>query len=123
MTYTLEVQHRPAWRSFWYAWLLCWLVVPLAYIVYKRYSVLLTVKDDEVAFEDGFFSKSSTEVKIRDIKSIEVHQTRLDRLLGVGTLKLATAGTAGWEISVGYLLNPHAIREDIQRRRGDENPS
>ena len=120
MTYTLEVQHRPAWRSFWYAWLLCWLVVPLAYIVYKRYSVLLTVKDDEVAFEDGFFSKSSTEVKIRDIKSIEVHQTLLDRLLGVGTLKLATAG---WEISVGYLLNPHAIREDIQRRRGDENPS
>ena len=123
MTYTLEVQHRPAWRRFWYAWLLSWQVVPLAYIVYKRYSVLLTVKDDEVAFEDGFFSKSSTEVKIRDIKSIEVHQTLLDRLLGVGTLKLATAGTAGWEISVGYLLNPHAIREDIQRRRGDENPS
>ena len=123
MAHSLDVEHRPAWRSFWYAWLFCWLIVPLGYVAYKRYSTLLTVKDDEVSFEDGFFSKSSTEIKIRDIKTIEVHQTLIDRLLGVGELRLATAGTAGWEIVVKHLLDPQAIREDIQRRRGDANPS
>ncbi|HQH79380.1 MAG TPA: PH domain-containing protein, partial [Synergistaceae bacterium] len=71
----------------------------------------------------GFFSKSSTEIKIRDIKTIEVHQTLIDRLLGVGEIRLATAGTAGWEVVVKHLLDPQGIREDIQRRRGDENPS
>jgi len=52
-----------------------------------------------------------------------VHQTLIDRLLGVGEIRLATAGTAGWEVVVKHLLDPQGIREDIQRRRGDENPS
>lgn len=112
------VRFRPAWRNYWYLWPLFFLGVPWLYALYRRYDLLLEVTEDEVHLERGVFSRSATEIRLRDIKSVEVFQTLMQRLLGVGRIRLATAGTEGWEIEAEGLLDPEGIRELIQRRGG-----
>ncbi len=38
--------YRPAWRSFYWYWLFCWLVFPVFIMLWKKYSYALILKPD-----------------------------------------------------------------------------
>ena len=129
---------RPSWKYSWHLFLLCVLILPLAwykpglwwlwivifgllpigYAFIIRQSTLLTIKSDELTLETGLLSRNSTEVKIRDIKTIDVQQSLVHRMLDIGRVRVATAGTEGWEIVVEGVEAPNDIRNMIQKLQG-----
>jgi uncharacterized membrane protein YdbT with pleckstrin-like domain len=108
---------RPSWwRFFWY---LCffWLVVPLIVAWCRRASVVLRVYPGRVTLERGLLSKSYRELIVRDIRSVEIDQSLLARLVGIGDLIISTAATVDADEEIAGIPNPKAVRDLILAQR------
>ena len=77
------------------------------------------VSGERVEMEWGIVGRSSKEVRIVDIRSMDVHEKGLLGLLGVGTLDFSSSGTDGVEVQFRHVRRPHRIKElvrQLQRR-------
>ena len=81
--------------------------------LFERLGMVLSVYQDRVVLERGFFSRRYTTVMIRDIRSIDVKQGFMERLMGVGDVLIGTTGTSGYEILAEGLDNPRQVSELI----------
>ncbi|MGD1069362.1 MAG: PH domain-containing protein [Bryobacteraceae bacterium] len=78
----------------------------------KRRLVTLRFHDDHLTLETGFFSRTRRTVDMAKIQDVTVQQTLGQRLLGVGDLRLETAGESG-SISIANLDRPRQIADAI----------
>ncbi len=89
-----------------------------ANILMKRASEKLTLRDNEhekeIAYETGFANTRSVEIELGNIKHIEVEQNVLQKLLGIGDMKIASSGTSENEIHIRNIPNPYVVRNEIQ---------
>lgn len=88
------------------------LIILLAWYMLSKASKL-EVTDSEILYEEGLLSKERSEVNISSIRSIKVKQSFINRIFGVGSVELYTAGDAP-EISVSGLPNPNKVRELVK---------
>ncbi len=65
----------------------------------------------------GLLSKSTDEVMLDHIRNFRVDQTFLQRLLGIGSVGIASSGQEGIEVEMEDLPNPHRIREIVDLYR------
>jgi len=77
----------------------------------------LTVTTDRTRLRKGILSKSITEVWHQDVRNVQLNQTFPQRLLGVGSLGISSAGQAGLEISVAGIPDPEQVKDLIDQRR------
>jgi membrane protein YdbS with pleckstrin-like domain len=83
--------------------------------IYSYYAVKLCFDDDGVVLKKGIIALNQVQIRYGDIKTIGVQQSILDRLLGIGTLHLDSAGTNGTvDIIFDNLVNPVDMRHRIQ---------
>jgi uncharacterized membrane protein YdbT with pleckstrin-like domain len=131
---------RPAWRSFYWHMagiVLCFAAVVLGVIAsvywkeitgasliaaacigvhmaFKRFSVMLVVKPEEISLEQGFIGRHSVEISTPNIRTIEVRQSVMQRILDVGNILVGSAATKDYEICVENMPKPYALRDMIQ---------
>ncbi|MBC8012828.1 MAG: PH domain-containing protein [Methyloceanibacter sp.] len=74
----------------------------------------LTVTDQEILYEKGILSKDRTAVSLKHIRAVRVTQGFINRILGVGTIEISTAGDLP-EFVVRDMPDPHKIREAIAK--------
>jgi len=67
----------------------------------------------------GIFSKNTNEILHRDIRNVVVRQDLIDRMLGVGTLAISSAGQDTMEIVVPGMRNPARLVELIRTHQED----
>lgn len=94
----------------------------LLYWYVKTRATALTVTEHELLYEKGILSKERLSVSLRHVRSVQVNQSFINRILGVGTVEIATAGDEP-EFTVTDMPDPHEIREAIshaQALRGDD---
>ncbi|MGZ8172487.1 MULTISPECIES: PH domain-containing protein [Methylobacter] len=83
--------------------------------IYSYYAIKLYFDDDGVLLKKGIIAQNQVQIRFNDIKTIGVQQSILDRLLGIGTLHLDSAGTNGTvDIVFNNLINPVYMRHRIQ---------
>lgn len=73
----------------------------------------LVITDAEILLERGLLSKERIEVNMASVRSTTVNQSFVNRLMGVGSVKIYTAGDAP-EIMVSGMPDPNRIRELIK---------
>ncbi len=78
----------------------------------------LTVTENELLYEKGILSKDRTSVSLKHIRSVHVTQGFLNRLLGVGTIQISTAGDQP-EFTVKDMPDPGEIREAISKAQDE----
>src|SRR6186997_402367 len=66
------------------------LLLPYWYIHTRQ--TALTVTDSELLYERGILSKDRTSVSLKHVCAVHVTQGFLNRILGVGTIQISTAG-------------------------------
>ena len=105
-------------------WLALWL--PSPYWRSIRYELL----EDEAIVHVGIITKSVKHVPYRTVTNIEVKRDPFDRILGLGTVKIQTAGfsgSQGAEESMAGLPDPQAIYDQVvsklRRYRGALMPT
>jgi len=71
------------------------------------------VFENEILFEKGLLSKERSEVKISIVRTVRVKQSFFNRIFGVGTVEIFTAGDNP-EIVAKGMPDPNRIRELIK---------
>jgi uncharacterized membrane protein YdbT with pleckstrin-like domain len=89
-------------------------ILILLYWYIKTRATALTVTDHEIMYERGILSKDRTAVSLKHVRAVHVTQGFVNRLFGVGTVQISTAGDEP-EFTVADLPDPHVIREAIAK--------
>ena len=114
---TLLAKVRPSWWNFFWYLCFCWLIVPLIVAWWRRASVSLRIYPGRIMLERGLVSKSYREFMARDIRSIEIDQGLLARMVGIGDLTISTAATVDPDEEIEGIPDPKAIRDLILAQR------
>lgn len=89
-------------------------ILILLYWYIKTRATALTVTEHEIMYEKGILSKDRTSVSLKHVRAVRVTQGFLNRILGVGTVEISTAGDEP-EFEAKDMPDPHQIREAISR--------
>ena len=114
----IAVVHPSWWGYFWY-WFFFFLIVPPFIAWVKRSATVLRIYRDRITIERGLMSKCYQDYNPRDIRSIDVDQTFLGRVLGIGNLTLSTAASSEGTEVLESIPDPQAVRELILAQRGN----
>ena len=96
----------------------CILLIPVAglglFILLWWYvsarNTLFSIDENEIRYETGVLNKEHSEIKKSSIRAVKVRQSLLERMFGVGTVEIYTAGDSP-EIVAKGMPEPHRIRE------------
>lgn len=111
------VFHCSAWNYFW-DFLFCILFfVPLFFIclpviifrIIQLRTTVYTITSDRVISETGLLNKRKTSVFLSDIRNVDVNQRLWQRIVKIGTIRISTAGNAGYEITMEGVPEPDKI--------------
>jgi len=62
----------------------------------------------------GFVARKSTEVRHDDVRNLQLEQSALERIVGVGSIAISSAGQDGLEIVAQDIPKPHEVIELIR---------
>ena len=77
----------------------------------------LVITDSRVTLRKGLLSKATNDVLIADIRNVQVSQSFLQRIFGVGAVAVSTSGQGDMEIEVHGMPAPDRIKAIINDRR------
>lgn len=77
----------------------------------------LTVTNKRTRMQYGIIQRHISEVQHDDVRNMQVEQSFLQRLLGVGTLALSSSGQDDLEIVAKGIPHPNHIADEIRRRQ------
>jgi uncharacterized membrane protein YdbT with pleckstrin-like domain len=77
----------------------------------------LVITESRVTLRKGLLSKATNDVLIADIRNVQVRQSFLQRIFGVGAVAVSTSGQSDMEIEVHGLPAPDRIKAIINDRR------
>ena len=113
-------------------WLLClglisimWIVsFPLIYLWIKNLSYF--IHDDRITIQSGIITKKEQNIPYRSITDFVLARGPFDRILGIGTIKIQTAGQStsatGYEGSLSGLLDYELLHADLREKLKSLHP-
>ena len=113
----LLAEVRPSWWR--YFWWLCfaWLIVPFFVAWVKRSAVVLRIYRQRITLRRGLLNKCEREFFMRDVRAIDIDQSLLGRMVGIGDITISTAASADGTETVQGVPNPQRIRDLIIAQR------
>ena len=99
-------------------WVLVLLILDWAILAYKIIELKATsymMTDDRLEFEHGVFSRYVDNLDLFRIKDVHLYQSILDRMLGLGTIRLATSDASHPFFEMEKLKEARDLYEDIKR--------
>lgn len=90
-------------------------------IAVARYSTDYLVGEDRVEKVWGLLARSSREVRICDVRNIDVHMRGLKGLLGVGTVDISSSGGSEVEVSFRDVRGAHEVKQLVRQLQRDAN--
>lgn len=110
---------RPSWWGyFWYLFFF-WLIVPPFIAFFQRAATVLQIYPERIHLERGLFSKCYQDYNPRDIRSIDIDQSFLQRLVGIGDLTISTAATVEAAERINSIPDPKGVRDLILAQRAN----
>jgi len=113
----LLIEVRPSWWCYFWLLLFFWLLIPFLIAWAKRESTLLRVYRGRVTLRRGILSRCERELFMRDIRSIDIDQSLLGRIVNIGNLTISTAATQDADEKVEGIPDPQKIRDLIIAQR------
>ena len=91
--------------------------ISVAFWLLQCVTTELTISGDRIDFQSGVLSRFSSELRIADVRNIQVSQGIVQRILGAGTIGISSSGQAGIEILMPGLFKPDSIVKMIRSRQ------
>jgi hypothetical protein len=117
---TVLAEVRPSWWGYFWYLVFAWLIVPFLIAWWRRASIVLRIYPGRVRIEQGVFSKCYREFFARDIRSVDIDQGVLARMVGIGDLTLSTAATVDAAERIEGIPNPMGVRDLILAQRQNQ---
>ena len=91
----------------------------ILYAILDQKTRVFTHTSRRVMAKVGIISRKNHEVTIGDIRSIHMHQGIVERLFGLGTVQIGSAGTGGIEVEFKGIQNPAQVQGQIRRAKDE----
>ncbi|HKQ30751.1 MAG TPA: PH domain-containing protein [Burkholderiales bacterium] len=87
--------------------------------IYRRFSWRYLIDEHNIESYHGILARRVHSIRLGDLRNINVDQTVMQRLLGVGDVEFSSA--AGGEVEVVFfgVADPMAVKVLVQRLQGD----
>jgi hypothetical protein len=108
---------RPSWWAYFWHLFFFWLIVPPIIAIFSRSATALRIYTDRITVERGIFSKCYQDYSPKDIRSIDVDQSFLMRMVGIGDLTISTSATVEASEKLSSIPDPRGVRELIMAQR------
>lgn len=92
-------------------------------VAIARYSRDYIVTKERVELIWGIIGRSSKEARICDMRSIDVYESGLKGLLGLGTIDFSTAANAGIEVQFKDLRQAHVVKDLVRKLQKGVDPT
>lgn len=89
----------------------------------SRYSHDYIVTRERVELIWGIIGKNSKEARICDIRSIDVYESGIKGLLGLGTIDFSTAANAGIEVQFKDMRRAHEVKDLVRKLQRGVDPT
>ena len=86
----------------------------LAFVALDRMMTEYFVTTRRVEVESGLIGRSTKEIRIADIRAIDVTQNGFGALLGVGTLDFSSAAGREAEVRFANVYRPHRLKQTVR---------
>ena len=86
----------------------------------KVINTRLTITKKRVTLREGILSKNIHEVFVSDIRSVQIQQTLLQRILGTGTVEVSGAATVEADIKIHGIPNAYEVKKCIDEHRSKD---
>jgi uncharacterized membrane protein YdbT with pleckstrin-like domain len=110
---------RPSWWGYFWHVFFFWLIVPPIIAHFRRGATVLRIFPNRITLTRGLWSKCCRDYNPRDIRSIDIDQSFLQRLVGVGDLTISTAATAEGTEQIKAIPDAQRVRDLILAQRGE----
>lgn len=89
---------------------------------YRIFSATYLMTDSTLAERRGLIARRTSEIELRDVRSIQVQQSLIERALGLGDVLVSTAGQAGVEVVLKGIRRPALVAEQVRAARATTGP-
>ena len=89
----------------------------IIYAILDQRTKVFTHTNKRVMSKAGIITRTTHEVTLNDVRSINMKQNLLERLFGLGTVQIGSAGTAGIEVEFSGIANPAEVRDHIRQSK------
>lgn len=83
-------------------------------------NLFYVIQSDRITIYKGIITKIEQNIPYKAITDFMLHRSLYDRILGIGSIKIQTAGqshaTTGYEGIISGLLNYHEVMEELRTR-------
>ncbi len=90
----------------------------LAVVIYRRYSWAYTINGETIESREGLIARKVKSIRIQDLRNINVNQSLLQRIMGVGDVEFSSAGGSGIEVTFRGVDDPLKVKSLAQRMQG-----
>ncbi len=100
--------------------ILCVIVIGIFIIIWallERSNTVFTISNRRVSAKRGILSRTTQEVLISDIRTINTTQTFTERIFGIGTVHVGSAGTGGLEVVFDGIPGADGVKDIISNQR------
>ena len=88
-------------------------------ILYRRYSWKFTITNELIESRHGIIARDVESIRVKDLRNVNLRQSLLQRIFGVGDLEFSSAGGAGIEVMFHGITNAMKIKQQVQAMQGD----
>jgi uncharacterized membrane protein YdbT with pleckstrin-like domain len=85
--------------------------------IVRSRSTSWNLTSDRIVEQHGIVAKRRREMELADIRSVEVNQRVMQRLLGLGDVTIASAASADYAIRLHDISGPGAAAETVRQAR------
>ncbi len=109
---------RASWWGYFWHFFFFFLIVPPIIAYFSRAATVLRIFPDRITLVRGILSKCYRDYNPRDIRSIDIDQSFLQRMVGIGDIAISTAASAEGAEQMKSIPDPKSVRDLILAQRG-----
>lgn len=90
----------------------------IAMVTYRRYSWAYKIDHETIESREGLIARNVKSIRIQDLRNINVNQSLIQRIMGVGDVEFSSAGGSGIEVVFRGVNKPLEVKAMAQRLQG-----
>ncbi len=91
-------------------------IVVCLIVLYRHFSSTYIIDGVNIESHDGIIARKVNAIRVVDVRNINVKQSILHRLLGIGDIEFSSAAGAEAEVVFRDIANPMQVKERIQAK-------